>query len=612
MKKINTQEKLYKIRKRMAEEQIDAYLVLSTDFHDSEYVGDYFKCREYISGFTGSAGSVVILQNEAVLWTDGRYFLQAEKELEGSGIQLFRMGEEKVPEIKEYLKKKLSEFACVGVDGRTISKRKYYEIKDFLYKKQITLRLDCDLVGDIWQDRPSISCSPVWELELNYAGSSRMEKLTKIRKKLNEEGATCSIISSLDDIAWTLNIRGMDVACTPVVLSFLVVEMESAIWFVQKKAVNKKIADSLAIDGIVIREYMEIGEFVSKELYGRTLYLDPDRTNMMVYHNAQMSVKNTGGKIVEGRNITLLLKAVKNPIEIENMRNAHKKDAVACIKLIYWLKKRMKKYYESEVDEQITEISVAEKLENLRLDQKHYLGPSFNTIVGYAQHGAIVHYSAVPASDISLEPKSFLLVDSGGHYLEGTTDITRTIALGTLTKEQKHYYTLVLKGNIRLASAKFKYGCAGINLDYLARQPLWEEGLDYNHGTGHGVGYLLSVHEAPNCFRSKISNSQDECVPFETGMITSNEPGIYLPGAYGIRIENLLLCKEIESNEYGRFMGFETLTLVPFETDAILVEELDEKERTWLNSYHKKVFHVMERYLDSEERDWLKKVTAEI
>lgn len=610
--------RLHHLRKRMQEENIDAWLVLSSDYHESEYVGEYFKCREYISGFTGSAGNIVILQNEAGLWTDGRYFVQAEEELAGSGITLYRQGEENVPELEEYLIQKLPEQASFGVDGRTISVNAYRKLKKKLDKKKISIRLDCDLIGDIWQNRPAMSCMPVWELEVFYAGVSRSEKLVLLQKKMKEMEADCSIISSLDDIAWTLNIRGGDIACAPLVLSFLVIKKSHTIWFVQKKAIHKSLAEKLQADGISIREYDEIYGFLAEELDDGNIHLDPDRTNMFIF-------KNIKGRIVEGKNITLMPKAVKNPVEIENIRSVHIKDAVACIKFIYWIKtyvreKNKEDHFqiigqdEGSIDNRnsITEIIAAKKLEEFRSEQEHYIGPSFNTIVGYAQHGAIVHYCASENTDIPLKAANFVLIDSGGHYLEGTTDITRTIALGTLTQEQKHYYTLVLKGNLSLASAKFKYGCAGINLDCLARKALWEEGLDYNHGTGHGVGYLLNVHEPPNSFRNMISERKDECTKLEPGMVTSNEPGIYLPGKYGIRLENLILCKELEKNEFGRFLGFETLTLVPFERDAILVEELEKWERDWLNWYHAMIVKKVGKFLNQKEREWLEEATAEI
>ncbi len=627
MNKKEIQLRLQKVRQRMQEEKIDAWIVLSNDYHKSEYVGPYFKCREYISGFTGSAGTVVILQKEAGLWTDGRYFLQAEAELDGSEIILYREGEEGVPELEDFLLQKLQSHAVVGVNGKTISVSLYRKLKRKLDKRDIQIYLNRDLVGDIWKERPKMACEPVWELELCYAGVTRMEKLDMLRMKLEKEGADTTIISSLEDIAWTLNVRGNDIACTPVVISFLVIGKKDIVWFVQRDAIAKEIEKKIESDGITVCDYEEIDNYISNEINSRMVYLDPERTNMHIFEKVQKRMLMKKGDIVEGKNITLLAKAVKNPIEIKNMRIAHKKDAAACIKFIYWLKKNIRHMegrdqwcdnnkIDSKASENvtynITELSAAEKLEKFRCDMENYLGPSFNTIAGYAHHSAIVHYSATPESDLQLKANGFLLLDSGGHYLEGTTDITRTIVLGPLTEEQKHHYTLVLKGNLNLAAAKFRYGSAGVSLDCLARNPLWKEGLDYNHGTGHGVGYLLSVHEPPNSFRNKTSESGDECTRLEPGMITSDEPGVYLPGKYGIRLENLVVCVESEKNAFGRFLAFDTLTLVPFERDAILVEELDDWERKWLNQYHAKICKEMEQYLDYEEYEWLKQVTAEI
>lgn len=599
--------RLAKIRCRMQEEKIDAYIIRSSDFHDSEYVGDYFKCREYISGFTGSAGDIVILQNKAGLWTDGRYFLQAEQELAGSGITLLRIGEEDVPDIEEYILQALPNGAFIGIDGRTMNAAAYLNMERKLKKKQIGIKMDYDLVGEIWRDRPQMSCTPAWELDISYSGESRLDKLTLIRTKMKEEGADSTVISSLDDIAWLLNIRGGDIACTPVVLSFFAITNEHAIWFVQEKAVSASLADTLRKDGVTIREYNEIYDYLSKGPDSWKFYLDLGRINMMLYQKAINPKGDVYRKIIKGRNLTVLPKAVKNPVEIENMRIAHIKDAVACIQFMYWLKTHI-----NDKRMIITEMLAEKKLEELRSKQEHYLGPSFEAIIGYKEHGAIVHYHVMPETDKQLEPCDFLLVDSGGHYLEGTTDITRTIALGELTQEQKHYYTLVLKGNIRLAAAKFKYGSTGISLDYLAREALAKEGLDYNHGTGHGVGYLLCVHEPPNSFRSRVSESGDECVKLEEGMITSNEPGLYLNGKYGIRLENLVLCKKTEKNEFGQFMAFETLTLVPFERDAIILEELTNEERDWLNAYHNKIFEQIGPHLKGEEKEWLQWATAKI
>lgn len=593
--------RIQRLRQRMSEENIDAYLVLSEDFHGSEYVGDYFKCREYITGFTGSAGNAVFLQDEAGLWTDGRYFLQAEEQLKGSGVTLFRMGEEGVPKLEDWLAEKLQPGQRLAVDGRTLSVERYRKLKEKLDEKQAQIRVDCDLIGEIWEGRPAMSKEAAWELESCYAGKSREEKVAAIRRKLTEKKADLTALTALEDIAWTLNVRGGDIACTPVVLSYLLVSQARVVWFVQREAVSASLTQALRQSGVEIMDYDAAYDVIGKEAEQKTVYLDPDKMNIALC----LLIKKAAGRVIEGRNLTQLPKAIKNETEVEHMRQAHRKDGVACTRFLYWLKSRIGQ-------ERITELSAAEKLEAFRREQAHYLGPSFDTIAGYNAHGAIVHYSATPETDSELAPLGLLLVDSGGHYLEGTTDITRTIALGALSYEQKHHYTLVLRGNIRLAAAKFLYGCAGISLDNLARGPLWEEGLDYNHGTGHGVGYLLGVHEPPNSFRFRTTDSRDECVKLEEGMITSDEPGLYLAGRYGIRLENLLVCKKLEKNEYGQFMGFDTLTLVPFEREAILADEMEKWELAWLNAYHAHVAEALADELPDAEREWLLRETKSL
>ena len=591
-------ERLSELRKLMRKEAIDAYIILTDDFHASEYVGDYFKCREYISGFTGSAGTVVVLEDEAGLWTDGRYFLQAEQQLENTEITLFKSGEDGVPTIEEYIKKKLSSGNKVGIDGRTLSVTAYKKWEKEFGEKGIQIYYDIDYIGAIWKDRPELSCENAWELNIEFAGKSRKEKIKALREKMQEQKSDAAIITSLDDIAWLLNLRGNDVKSTPVILSHLLINRTSVHFYVQSKAINSELKQSLEKDNVVFHEYLDIYQAIEGIEKKETIYIDPERLNVLLYKNIQKQEID----IKEGNSLTELQKAIKNQIEIDNFRLAHKKDAIAVIKFLYWLKTNIGK-------EKITEISAAEKLEQFRRAQSNFVEPSFDTITGYGAHGAIVHYSATKESDIELEPHGFVLIDSGGHYLEGTTDITRTIALGGLTQQQKHHYTLVLKGNIRLSNAVFKYGCAGINFDYLAREALWKEGLDYNHGTGHGVGYLLNVHEGPNGFRYRVSSQKGECCKLEEGMVTSNEPGLYIAGEYGIRIENLMLCKKSVKNEYGQFMCFETLTLVPMERDAIIIEEMTEEELDSLNQYHKRVYETVKDELSEEEREWLYHVT---
>ena len=585
-------EQLQQLRERMREEKIDAYLIVSDDFHASEYVGDYFKCREYISGFDGSAGSVVVTKEEAGLWTDGRYFIQAEKQLEGSGITLYKEGEKDVVSITQFLTKVLSKGGVLGFDGRTVNTAMVRKLKNDLYTLGVTLRSDVDLAGDIWRERPELSAQPAWILEEAYAGESREEKLQRIREKMKEESADYYLVPSLDEIAWTLNIRGNDIAYNPVVLSYLLIHKTQLTWYVNECSVSKEIADKLWQAGVELRPYMQIYDDLGLLPAQSSIILDEAQTNYALSHAiAQSVVKKPLKSPIE------LMKAVKNTTEYQNERKAHLKDGIALTKLIYWLK-------HVEDKQSLSELDVCHKLEELRKMGSHYLGQSFAPIAAYKEHGAIVHYEPDEVSSCALGNESFLLLDTGGQYLEGTTDVTRTIALGTLTREQQVHYTTVLKGNLNLAAACFKYGCTGLNLDYLARSPLWSLGLDYNHGTGHGVGYLLNVHEGPNAFRYKEREGRGTVL--EEGMITSNEPGLYLEGRYGIRLENLILCLTKEENEYGKFMEFETLTLVPFDMEAVAWDILSEQESEWLLDYQKRVYTEISDYLTEEERLWLK------
>ena len=591
-------ERLSALRNKMKENGIDAYLVVTDDFHASEYVCEHFKCREFISGFDGSAGTVVILQEEAGLWTDGRYFLQAEEELKGTGITLYRMMEEGVPKLEDFLAKKLSDGAVLGFDGRTVSSRLFRELRKALGDK-VKLSMGQDLIGEIWTDRPALPAHPVTELEEKYTGKSRAQKLSEIRDLMKEKKLDATVIASLDDIAWLLNLRGGDVLYNPVFLSFLVVLAEETCLYGNLNAFDDKIISELNKDGVRLFPYDSFYNELCVHTEGKRVLIDPARVTAAIVDRISPSAE-----IVEESNLTLLPKAKKNKTEVENIKEAHRKDGVAVTRFLYWLKTTIGR-------EPITERSAAKKLEEFRQQGEHYRGQSFAPISGYAAHGAIIHYEATAETDIPLAAESFFLLDTGGQYPEGTTDITRTIALGPLTPEQKKLYTAVLRGNLALGAAKFKYGCIGLNLDYLARAPLWEMGMDYNHGTGHGVGYYLNVHEGPQAFRFKpIGKAKEQTL--EEGMIISNEPGIYLPGAYGIRIENLMAVKNLEKNEYGQFMGFDTLTLVPYEPDAIDASLLTEREKSLLNSYHKRVLEEIGPSLAPEEREWLRDVTKPV
>lgn len=583
----------------MKEKKIDAYLVATDDFHGSEYVGDYFKCRKYITGFTGSAGTAIITQDMAGLWTDGRYFIQAADQLRDTTIELFKSGEPGVPTMHQFLNDKLEEGMCLGFDGRTVSAREAEELQELLQEKHITFSVNDDLIGEIWEDRPVLSCEPVMELDIRWTGKSRADKIAEIREQMKAKEADTFILTSLDDIAWLLNIRGNDIHCCPVVLSYLVMMENELRLYANAAAFSEEIRSNLEADGVKIYPYDDVYSYVQSISSDKKVLLSRANVNSRLVSNIPSEVT-----ILDETNLTLLPKAVKNETEMENERIAHIKDGVAVTKFIHWLKKNVTRTT-------ITELSTAEKLYQFRSEQEHFLGESFDPIIAYGTHAAIVHYSATEATDIPLEARGMVLADTGGHYLEGTTDITRTIVLGPVTAKEKKFFTAVLRGNLNLAAAKFKYGCTGLNLDYLARGPLWELGEDYNHGTGHGVGYLLNVHEGPNSFRWKNLPGNPAPV-LEEGMITSDEPGYYLENEFGIRHENLVLCKKAEKTSFGQFMCFEPLTMVPFDLEGINPEEMTERERKLLNDYHQKVYTTISPYLDEEEKEWLKQATREI
>ena len=592
-------QKLNALRIFMKEKKIDAYLVATDDFHGSEYVGDYFKCRKYITGFTGSAGTAIITQDMAGLWTDGRYFIQAADQLRDTTIELFKSGEPGVPTVHQFLNDKLEEGMCLGFDGRTVSAREAEELQELLQEKHITFSVNDDLIGEIWEDRPVLSCEPVMELDIRWTGKSRADKIAEIREQMKAKEADTFILTSLDDIAWLLNIRGNDIHCCPVVLSYLVMMENELRLYANAAAFSEEIRSNLEADGVKIYPYDDVYSYVQSISSDKKVLLSRANVNSRLVSNIPSEVT-----ILDEPNLTLLPKAVKNETEMENERIAHIKDGVAVTKFIHWLKKNVTRTT-------ITELSTAEKLYQFRSEQEHFLGESFDPIIAYGTHAAIVHYSATEATDIPLEARGMVLADTGGHYLEGTTDITRTIVLGPVTAKEKKFFTAVLRGNLNLAAAKFKYGCTGLNFDYLARGPLWELGEDYNHGTGHGVGYLLNVHEGPNSFRWKNLPGNPAPV-LEEGMITSDEPGYYLENEFGIRHENLVLCKKAEKTSFGQFMCFEPLTMVPFDLEGINPEEMTERERKLLNDYHQKVYTTISPYLDEEEKEWLKQATREI
>lgn len=596
---MTTNEKLSMLREKMEEAGVQAYLIPSSDPHISEYLPNHWRARAWLSGFDGSAGTLVVTETESGLWTDGRYFIQAADQLRDTTIELFKSGEPGVPTVHQFLNDKLQEGMCLGFDGRTVSAREAEELQELLQEKHITFSVNDDLIGEIWEDRPVLSCEPVMELDIRWTGKSRADKIAEIREQMKAKEADTFILTSLDDIAWLLNIRGNDIHCCPVVLSYLVMMENELRLYANAAAFSEEIRSNLEADGVKIYPYDDVYSYVQSISSDKKVLLSRANVNSRLVSNIPSEVT-----ILDEPNLTLLPKAVKNETEMENERIAHIKDGVAVTKFIHWLKKNVTRT-------NITELSTAEKLYQFRSEQEHFLGESFDPIIAYGTHAAIVHYSATEATDIPLEARGMVLADTGGHYLEGTTDITRTIVLGPVTAKEKKFFTAVLRGNLNLAAAKFKYGCTGLNLDYLARGPLWELGEDYNHGTGHGVGYLLNVHEGPNSFRWKNLPGNPAPV-LEEGMITSDEPGYYLENEFGIRHENLVLCKKAEKTSFGQFMCFEPLTMVPFDLEGINPEEMTERERKLLNDYHQKVYTTISPYLDEEEKEWLKQATREI
>ncbi len=597
---MDVKQRLEALRSLMRSRGIDMYLVESEDFHGSEYVSEYFQCRAYISGFTGSAGTAVITQDWAGLWTDGRYFLQADRQLEGSGFTLCRMGEEGVPTVREYILSHIKAGQTLGFDGRTVNAGtgKMYQAE--LEKRGAFMNAGCDLVGEIWKERPALSHHAAWLMDEEKAGESRVSRIRKVRAAMEEKGADHLLLTSLDDIAWLLNIRGGDVKYNPVVMSYVMVSGSQLLLFAGKNQFSPMDRERLLADGVRLCAYEDFYDEIGKISPDSTVMLDENVANY-----AAIGRLAEGVKVIDAENPTLMLKAVKNPVEMENIRQAHIKDGIALTRFMYWLKKH-------GLDQKLTEIGASDKMESFRKQQPGYLEPSFAPISAYGEHAAIVHYSATPETDAVIEPKGLLLMDTGGQYMQGTTDITRTFVMGPLKEDEKIFFTLVLKGHLNLAGAKFRHGCSGINLDYLAREPLWQIGMDYNHGTGHGVGYLLNVHEGPNSIRWRTLPMRSSNCVLEEGMLTSDEPGVYITGRFGIRHESLMMCRKAEKTAYGQFMQFDTLTMVPFDLDGVEPSLMTEREKKLLNEYHRKVYETVGPQLPEEEREWLAYATREI
>ncbi len=593
-------ERIKSLRSLMDEQNIDMYVVPSEDYHQSEYVGDYFKSRAFISGFTGSAGLVIVTKDSSYLWTDGRYFTQAAIELEGSEVLLQKMGEPNVPTVPEFITDNLGEGGVLAFDGRCVSVAFGEQLESIVSSKGGKLIYDVDLVDKVWQDRPSLPEKPAFFLEEKYTGESSVSKLAKIRQEMKSVGADIHIIASLDDVCWIINTRGQDVMYSPLLLSYLIITENEVFLFVDEKKLNDEILENLKSIQANILPYDDIYEFLKDTPTDKVAFIDTNRLNYAMYKNIPDSIR----KIVK-LNPSQLLKSQKNEVEVENIKKAHVNDGIAWVKFMRWLKANVGKM-------EISEIDASDKLASYRAEQEGYLWPSFGPISGYRSNGAIVHYSASPDSQSMLEAKSLYLSDTGGNYYTGTTDITRTLALGELTEEERRHFTYVLKAHANLAMAKFLKGTSGYALDILAKKPLWDAGLDFNHGTGHGVGYLLNVHEGPQGIRYKINPAKSETQAFELGMIVTNEPGLYIEGKHGIRIENELLVVYDSTTEFGDFYKFENVTYVPIDLDAVEVSMLNEEEKAYLNSYHKFVYETIAPHLNDEEKEWLKEYTRSI
>ena len=593
--KQSIKERIHALRMTFRPNNIKAFIIPSTDPHLSEYVAPYWMSREWISGFTGSAGTVVILMDKAGLWTDSRYFLQAEKELEGSGITLYKEMLPETPSITKFLCQNLKPGESVSIDGKMFSVQQVEQMKEDLAPYQLQVNLFGDPLKNIWKDRPSMPDAPAFIYDVKYAGKSCGEKVAAIRTELKKKGIFALFLSSLDEIAWTLNLRGSDVHCNPVIVSYLLVTQDEVVYFISPEKITQEVNEYLQEQQVSLRKYDEAESFLNS-FTGENILIDPKKTNYAIY-----SAINPACKVVRGESPVTLLKAIRNEQEIAGIHHAMQRDGVALVKFLKWLEA-------SVLSGKETELSVDRKLHEFRAAQPLYMGESFDTIAGYKEHGAIVHYEASKKTDVTMKPVGLCLIDTGGHYLQGTTDITRTVPLGKLTEEEKKAYTLVLMGHLRLAATVFKYGVTGGGLDIIAREPLWEYGMDFRHGTGHGVGYLLNVHEGPQ----RISWKNNDVV-LDEGMVISDEPGYYETGKFGIRHENLLLVKaDLPETEYGKMCYFKNLTYVPFDKESLLPELMTSRDIMLFNRYQKNVYERISPYLCDDDKKWLESYTKPI
>jgi len=590
-------QRLAALRAAMKERGIDFYMMPTADFHNSEYVNDYFKVREYFCNFSGSNGTLLVWQEGAGLWTDGRYFIQAEMELAGTSVELFRMLDEGVPTITEFLQANMEQGQTLGFDGRVISTNQGREYEEKLAAKEIKLVYEVDLSEKIWKDRPAFPAGKVIVLKDELAGKSFEEKRREVMEKVAKEGAQELLLTKLDDIMWLLNIRGCDVECNPVAMSYVYLTEQETVLFVQKSALDKEAEAYFAAKGVRVEEYNTVTDYLKNLSGGRKVLIDKRHCSYCL--SKILGEKQT---LVEKKNPTELLKSVKNPVELANMEKVYLKDSVALTKFIYWLKTNIGK-------QEITEITAADKLEELRREIPECIDLSFPSISAYGANAAMMHYAPTPEKHAVLKPEGLYLIDSGGQYLGGTTDVTRTVVLGEISEEMKLHYTKVAAGMLQLTNAHWLYGCTGRNLDILARGPLWDMNIDYKCGTGHGIGYILNVHEGPQNLRWKFVEGAVDAV-LEEGMDVSNEPGVYVEGSHGIRIENVMVAKNDEKNEYGQFMHFDTLTWVPIDMEAIEPKYMTETQYGFLATYQEKVYEKIAPYLTAEEAEWLRKETT--
>lgn len=597
-KNMTVPERLSALRKCMEEKNIDVYVVPTADFHQSEYVGEHFKARKFITGFSGSAGTAVITKTEARLWTDGRYFIQAAAQLKGTTVELMKMGEPGVPEMNAYIEEVLKEGETLGFDGRVVSVGEGEGYAAIAGKKNAKVNYQVDLIDEIWEDRPVLSEEPAFNLDVKYAGETVASKLARIREEMKEAGTNVHVVSTIDDICWTLNIRGNDIDFFPLVLSYGIITMDSFELYIDERKLDDKLKAKLAKDGVNLHPYNDIYEDMKKFGSDVVAMIDPGKLNYALFNNIPENVKT-----VEKRNPAILMKAIKNPVEIENIRKAQIKDSVAHVRFMKWLKENVGKM-------RITEMSASDKLDEFRAEMGNFIRPSFEPISSFGEHGAIVHYTSSPETDVELKEGQLFLTDTGAGFYEGSTDVTRTYALGEVPQIMKDHFTLVAISNLQLGSAKFLEGSTGMILDILARKPFWDRDLNFNHGTGHGVGYLLNIHEGPAGFRWKYRKGETEVL--QEGMVITDEPGIYIEGSHGIRLENELLTCKGTLNEYGQFMYFEAITLIPMDLDAINPDIMTQEDKKLLNDYHAKVYEVIAPYLNEEEQEWLKKYTRAI